>query len=311
MAVAKAYGSIKNAKSSMKKRGGGANGVIVRLKAEETLKVRFLTEPDQWFEAQFHWPKGQKFPSWCSQEKSCANCKSGDNPRTCVLANVLDREGGKVVVMQMPGSLAQQVFKRYEKFDGTVMDRDYELSREGSSLEDTKYMVDYDAPSRFNGKRYASSLHDIEEIILADMGDSDGDDDEEDEEPRSSKKSSPARPKSRHADEDEDDEEDGEELEDEYDELDRSELKAAIKEYDPDFAAKKSQTDEDLREILRDLASDEEEDDEDEDDEEEDEAPAPRRSSKSSKSRRDGLDEFKPEKPRHPEARSSARLKRR
>lgn len=53
--------------------------------------------------------------------------------------------------------------------------------------------------------------------------------------------------------------------------LDRTALKAELKRLDPTFQAKKSQTDDDLRELLRGAATPAEE----EDDEEEEEAPAP------------------------------------
>lgn len=81
-------------------------------------------------------------------------------------------------------------------------------------------------------------------------------------------------------DEEADDDLDMEEDEDEagpYAHLDRNELKAAIKEYQSDFQARKSQTDDDLREVLEKLAG--ATPDEDEEDEEE-EAPAPKAKAK-------------------------------
>lgn len=289
-AVTKRYGSVKRARAAMK--GGSGSGAIFRLKADETLKVRFLQEPDDWHEAYHHYID-QKF-YWCSR-RNCEHCDGGNRPRKAALANVVimasprDGDVGRVVVMQMPPSLADQVLKRHEKF-GTILDRDYDLSREGSGLNDTKYSVDYDDRKRRDLSRWDDKIHDITAIVSADLvssgGGTSGDDDEE---PRSTKKSSR---RSSHEDEDEDDyeddeDEDSEEDEDEFAELDRSELKREIKKLDPDFVAKKSQSDEDLREILRDLASSE--DSEEEDDEEEDERP--RGSSK--KSKYDGLNEFK------------------
>lgn len=62
------------------------------------------------------------------------------------------------------------------------------------------------------------------------------------------------------------------EASDEYEDMDRTQLKAAIKATDPAFVARKSQTDDDLRAILRTPAADEPEE---EPEEEEEEAPAP------------------------------------
>lgn len=272
-------------------KGGSGSGAIFRLKADETLKVRFLQEPDDWHEAYHHYID-QKF-YWCSR-RNCEHCDGGNRPRKAALANVVimgsprDGDVGKVVVMQMPPSLADQVLKRHEKF-GTVTDRDYDLSREGSGLNDTKYSVDYDDRKRRDLSRWDDKLHDITAIVSADLASSGGSapDDDEDE-PRSTKKSSRrSRDEDDEDDYEDDEDEDAEEDEDEFAELDRSELKREIKKIDPDFVAKKSQSDDDLRDILRDLAQDE---GSDEDEEEEDEPP--RKSSK--KSKYDGLNEFKP-----------------
>lgn len=89
-----------------------------------------------------------------------------------------------------------------------------------------------------------------------DEGDEDGDEEEE-------------------AEEVEEDEEEAEEEEPEP-ELDRAGLKAAIKEFKPDFVAKKSQTDSELRDILTDLQADNTSSEDDEEEEEEEEAPAPK-----------------------------------
>jgi len=289
-AVAKRFGSVKAAKSALK--GNRANGALRRLKPDETLKVRFLEEPDDWFEAHYHWLGGNFL--WCSQDKSCAGCKAGDRPKTIVLANAVifnsedDREQNKVVVMQMAPTLANTLLKFHEKRK-TITDRDYDLTREGSGVNDTVYSADPDDPRPRKMSRFANDLHDIEAIIASEIGGGDGEEDEEDDEPRSTKK--PAKKSSRRSDEEDDEYEDEEEDEDEEEEeqddfsdLDRAELKQAIKKLEPDFVAKKSQSDEDLRAYLWDLNYAEDEEDEDEEDE---------RPMKSKKSKSSGIDEFK------------------
>lgn len=69
----------------------------------------------------------------------------------------------------------------------------------------------------------------------------------------------------------EDDDDDIEEEDDDFDSLTRSELKALIREHDLEITVKKSTSDDDLREAVREaMADDEDEDEEDEDDEDED-----------------------------------------
>lgn len=290
--VTKRYGSAAKARAAVK--GGGSNNALRRLKAEETVKVRFLQEPEDWHEAWYHYVD-DKF-SWCSQARSCPGCSVGNRARKIVLANAVimhsdrDGEAGKVVVMQMPTTLADQVLKRHERFE-TVLDRDYDLSREGTTKNDTKYSVDYDEKKRRDLSRWEDKIHDITAIVSSDISQNsssdDSGEDEDDEEPRSTKKSSR---RSSHEDEDyedeDEDDEDDEDAEDEFADLDRTELKREIKKLDPDYVVRKSQSDDDLREVLRELSEGSEDEDEDEDEEE-----PPRRSSK--KSKYSGLDEFK------------------
>lgn len=71
-------------------------------------------------------------------------------------------------------------------------------------------------------------------------------------------------------------EEDEAEEEDPYADMDRTALKAALVKLDASFKARKSQSDDDLRTLLRESASSDDDEPEDEDEEEE-EAPAPKK----------------------------------
>lgn len=270
--MAKRFGSVKAARTALK--GNRANGALRRLKPDETIKVRFLEEPDDWYEAQYHWVGGTFV--WCNKERSCLGCKAGDKPKTTVLANAVifdsedDREHNKVVVMQMAPTLANTLLKFHEKRE-TLLDRDYDLTREGSGVNDTVYSADPDDPKSRKMSRFANDVHDIEAIIAAEIN-SAGDDDEEDDEPRSSKfqriRENDAKKKSSRRRDDDDDEYEDEEddEEEEEDERPRRSSRTAKKP-----ARRSSHEDED----------DEEEDDEDE------------RPAKSKKSKYDGLNEFK------------------
>lgn len=298
-------------------KGNRSNSALRRFKSGgETIKVRFLEEPSDWFEAHYHW-LGGKF-QWCSQDKSCEGCKSGDRPRSLVLANAVifgsedEREHGKVVVMQMPPTLANTLLKFHEKRH-TLLDRDYDLTREGSGQNDTVYSADPDDPKARKMSRFANSFHDIEAIITAEIGGGDTEDDDDDDEPRSThkkvvKKSSKRREEEdddEYEDEDESDEEDEEQ--DDFSDLDRSELKQAIKKIEPDFVAKKSQSDEDLRAYLWDLSYAEDGDEDEEDDIDYELRKEEERRKKKPKS--SGLDEFK-NKPSATKARGRAVVRR-
>lgn len=271
-------------------KGNRGSGALRRLKADETVKVRFLEEPGDWYKAFYHW-LGTNF-LWCNKQKSCPGCKTGDRAKMIVLANVViissddDKEAMKVVVMQMAPTLATTLFKFYEKRN-TILDRDYDLTREGSGMNDTVYSADPDDPKRRNLSRFEDSIHDVAEIIASEIGEDDESDNEEDEEePRSSKKKSSRRRDDDDDYEDEDEDDDKEEEEqDDFSGLDRSELKQAIKKIDPDFVAKKSQSDEDIRAYLWDLSCAEKSEEEEEEEEE--------RPAKSKKSKSSGLTEFK------------------
>ena len=101
----------------------------------------------------------------------------------------------------------------------------------------------------------------------------DEDDDDEDEKP--AKKSSKKQPEPEEDDDDEDDsDEDSEDDDDELEDLDRSELKKLIKEKGLDITVKKSMSDDDLRDAIREKLKEAEDDsDEDEDEDSEDEEP--------------------------------------
>lgn len=274
-AVAKRFGSVKAAKSALK--SNRSNGALKRLNADQTLKVRFMTEPDDWYEAHYHWI-GKEF-LWCNQQTSCAGCKTGDRPKTTVLANAVifgsddEKDMNRVVVMQMTATLANTLLKFHEK-RGTLLDRDYDLMREGSGLNDTVYSADPDDPKKRNMARFEKYMHDIEAIINAELGD---DEEDEDDEPRSSKTSSKKK-SSRREDNDEYEDEDEDDEEEEEDERPRRSSRRTVSKKKP--ARRSSHEDED-----------DEEDEEDEEEDYEDERP-----SKSRKSKYDGLNEFKSKK---------------
>lgn len=137
-----------------------------------------------------------------------------------------------------------------------------------------------------------TTLVEIAESFV-DTDDSEGDSNEEDEndalaeeveeeEEKAPKKSAKGKKKEEEPededeeddDDDSDEDEEGDEEGDEFDDMDRNELKAYIKENGLEISVKKSWSDEDIREKIREAISSNEEED---DDEEEEEVPAPKK----------------------------------
>lgn len=213
MALTEKFGSKKEFKAAFKSSSGQNSGLFRRFKDGESVRVRFLSEMEDWEKGYYHWLNGKFL--WCSRRDDCPGCEAGDRPKQIWLANALVRDDGKVQILQIPATIAKQLYRRNEN-NGTIMDRDYTISRTGATLNDTEYFLDYDDKSRFSADRYKTV--DIASAIMQELGLSgteDDEDDEEDEPPRRpAKKSKPTRTV-RTSRVNRDDEEDDDEPEDE------------------------------------------------------------------------------------------------
>lgn len=207
MALTEKYGSKKEFKTAFKSSSGTSSGMFRRFKDGESCRIRFLQEMEDWEKGYTHWMKdsaGKSVFRWCSRRDDCPGCESGDSPRQIWLANGVVREDGKVQIIQVPGGIAKQLFRKYES-SGTICDRDYIISRTGATLNDTEYFLDWEDRSRFNADRY--QVVDIPKAIMQELGlDADEvEDDDEEETPRRPKKSKPSvRKPSRSRDDDDD-----------------------------------------------------------------------------------------------------------
>lgn len=169
--------SIKDFKKGLKKKAQGA--YFWRVKADESLVVRFLTEPDEWITF-FTYYDGSQFHIVTDETPSNVS-KS-----TKYAANVVVVEEDKVVGLEMTKTLAQAVSKIYEKY-GTLLDRDVELTREGSGKDDTVYSALPEDPVKMTLSKYEPlDLWDMleKQIDGVDEDDDDDDEDDEDEAPR-------------------------------------------------------------------------------------------------------------------------------
>jgi hypothetical protein len=179
-------GSAKAVKDSLKGSGGGNKNIrSVPPEAKGSITARFLDEPEDFFGYYEHWENKSPYP--CTEP--CERCDS-DDPEVRrrsfrYLANAYIVDDQKVVVLKLPSSLVEILMNYYKKYDGTLLDRDYELSRTGSGQMDTKYFAAPDAPRAIKLSRFDSKKFDLEEIAGSLV---DGADEDEDDEPPKKKK---------------------------------------------------------------------------------------------------------------------------
>jgi len=114
----------------------------------------------------------------------------------------------------------------------------------------------------------------------AEDDDSEEPDEEEAPAPKAKKKAAPVVEEDDEEEEDEVEDEEEADEGDQFDDMDRTALKNYIRGIDPEFIAKKAQSDDDLRVVARGMSASEDEED---DEEEEDEEPAPAPKKKASK----------------------------
>jgi hypothetical protein len=224
VALTKKYGTKKEFKAAFRASAGSNSGLFRRFKDGESARFRFLEE---WEEGVYHY-YNNKF-QWCSQRKDCVPCAAGERGTSIWLAQALERETGKVQIVQVPKKIAKQLYKRTEDH-GTIMDRDYSISRTGATMNDTEYFLDWGDRARFDASRY--KLVDIAGAIMQELGLSpdDSDDEEpEDEVPRSAKSRNVRTSKrSRDDDYDDDDADDEDDEEEEDDEPPRKPKKKPL-----------------------------------------------------------------------------------
>jgi hypothetical protein len=183
-------------KERMKKtlKGGGTPG-LRSIPTEDSLTVRFLTTTDDWHGFYLHWLKDGPKP--CTSD-DCEGCQSDDEEERRrqfrYLANAYVVDDQKVQAILIPKTLAEQLVNYQAKYKGTLMDRDYELSRTGSGKTGTKYMASPEPPSKMKLSRFEDKMLDLDKVLQSMLGDED-DGDEDDEPVKKSKSSKPKKSK--------------------------------------------------------------------------------------------------------------------
>lgn len=205
--ASQSYGSMSDLKKSLKRGGGGASGKIGFI-PEDPITVRFLSEPETWvgYYEHYNGPNADPRYSPCVNDSSPGGCDyepyQGNKPAFRYLANAYIVDSSKVQALKMPKSLVEQLVTFASKW-GTILDRDYELSRSGSGM-DTSYSAIPEDKHPINIKRFRKDMMDLEELLENWADEQDGADDEEDDEPVRRKG------RGRHVEEDDGDDEDEE-----------------------------------------------------------------------------------------------------
>lgn len=193
-------GSMKELEKSLKSKG---NPNVRVISAENSLTVRFLEDPEDWHGYHEHYYDGNYMP--CAD--GCPACASDDpdeKRRTFkYLANAYVVDDQKVRAVKLPKSLVE-ILAAYKKKYGTLLDRDYELSRTGSGQNDTRYMGVPETPTKMKLSRFTPL--DLSEVLQSMLGDDDDDDDDDEPVAKKKKKSKKSDP-SPWQDDDEDDDE--------------------------------------------------------------------------------------------------------
>lgn len=135
---------------------------LQRIPADNSIRVRFMTEPSKWFQFFEHYDEVLRF--FPCQDGDCPGCDEGNRASKRYLANVVILSDGdpKTVPLVVPSTLVPRLLTRHDRYK-TLMDREYELMRLGSGLKDTQYDIEVEPKSEFNFKKF--KLLDLEEVL--------------------------------------------------------------------------------------------------------------------------------------------------
>ena len=132
---AKKLGSKKGFEKSLK---GGGGKYALRVPPEGVV-VRFLTEPEEWYEVEYHFDQDRQ-TSYPCVDGDCIGCEEGLDAKSRWFAVVYNVDDDRVTPFEMPKSVAKMLYKKYDRYN-TITDRNYEVTKEGTGLN-TEYDVE-------------------------------------------------------------------------------------------------------------------------------------------------------------------------
>lgn len=165
--MAHKVGSISALRDYIKRSSGGGP---LRHVPEEGIMVRFLEEPDEWVIYKEGYDKERKKFFLADDDQTAGD---GERISTRYLANALRIDDDSVIALKLPSTAVQALLARFDRH-GTLMDRDYEIAREGKGLE-TQYLVTPEAPEARKLNKY--ELLDLEALLLEAMAEPSEEDD--------------------------------------------------------------------------------------------------------------------------------------
>jgi hypothetical protein len=104
-------------------------------------KVQFNILSDEPNKRITHWIEKKPFPC---DGKGCSKCLEGNKPRKSWTTKVFDRKSGKVKEFEYGVSIANQIKNIASMLienQGSIHDVDLRITREGSTMMDTEYLV--------------------------------------------------------------------------------------------------------------------------------------------------------------------------
>lgn len=135
---ARKLGSKKGIERSLKAGGGK---FALRVQPDVGTVVRFITEPEEWFEAYMHFDEARSVSYPCiGKDDGCLACEEGMEARPRWFAGVYSIDEDRVTIFEMPKSVVKALYKKYDRYN-TISDRNYEVSKEGAGLN-TEYFVE-------------------------------------------------------------------------------------------------------------------------------------------------------------------------
>jgi hypothetical protein len=145
------------------------DGSYLRNFAPGDTTVRFCEELDEWIKFWQHFNEEDKRSYPCTGDRStCPGCNS-ENVKEAkaslhygTTVKLIDRD--VYMPMRMKVSIYKKMKTRSERNDGTILNRDYIIIREGKGLE-TEYDVEADKVYNISSKELKDNLFDIAEIL--------------------------------------------------------------------------------------------------------------------------------------------------
>lgn len=233
-------GLLDDIKNQVKKSGTN-KGKFIYFRPDTKVRLRFLSDLEEGFKVDFHdsFSKGINAPCQEAFGRKCKYCGDEElRTRTMYCWSVWDHEAKEVKLFLFPVSSASPVpplVAMYETY-GTLTDRDYVITKNGSGPGLTFSVVPMDKAKFTNNKAKAYTESAILKMIDKAFSDESTDDEDEDEDERPKKKAH-AKGKVSKADIDEDEADD--KNTDDYAAMSPKELYGLCKERDIEVEPKK------------------------------------------------------------------------